>query len=59
MMMIMIMQVLWTDHLSPQMIMFIALAVLDKHRQVLLDLQQFDEVLKVSTKDGSSKASLT
>lgn len=43
------MQVLWTDHLSPQMIMFIALAVLDKHRQVLLDLQQFDEVLKVSS----------
>lgn len=43
-------QVLWTDYLSPQMIMFVALAVIDKHRQVILnDLHQFDEVLKVRT----------
>ncbi|KAI9261467.1 rab-GTPase-TBC domain-containing protein [Phascolomyces articulosus] len=40
-------EVLWTNHLSPHMIMFIALAVLDQHRQVILEsLNQFDEILK-------------
>ncbi|KAI9499374.1 rab-GTPase-TBC domain-containing protein [Zychaea mexicana] len=40
-------EVLWTNHLSPHMIMFIALAVLDQHRQVILEnLTQFDEILK-------------
>ncbi|KAI8149104.1 rab-GTPase-TBC domain-containing protein [Fennellomyces sp. T-0311] len=40
-------EVLWTNHLSPQMIMFVAIAVLDQHRQVILDdLSQFDEILK-------------
>ncbi|KAG0169620.1 GTPase activating protein [Apophysomyces sp. BC1034] len=40
-------EVLWTDHLCSQMLMFIALAVLDQHRQVILDeLHQFDELLK-------------
>ncbi|KAG2224587.1 hypothetical protein INT45_003727 [Circinella minor] len=40
-------EVLWTNHLSPHMIMFIALGVLDQHRQVILEsLNQFDEILK-------------
>ena len=42
-------EVLWTNYLSPHMIMFIALAVLDQHRQVILEsLNQFDEILKVT-----------
>ncbi|KAI9320215.1 rab-GTPase-TBC domain-containing protein [Dichotomocladium elegans] len=39
-------EILWTNHMSSQMIMFFALAVLDQHRQALLNLNQFDEVLK-------------
>ncbi|KAF7726914.1 GTPase activating protein [Apophysomyces ossiformis] len=39
--------VLWTDYLCNQMLMFIALAVLDQHRDVILnDMNQFDELLK-------------
>ncbi|KAI8639229.1 rab-GTPase-TBC domain-containing protein [Parasitella parasitica] len=40
-------EVLWTDHLSDKMILFIALAVIDSHRKTILeDLNQFDEILK-------------
>ncbi|KAI9475688.1 MAG: rab-GTPase-TBC domain-containing protein [Benjaminiella poitrasii] len=40
-------EVLWTDHLSDQMILFIALAVIDMHRkEIMEDLNQFDEVLR-------------
>ncbi|RDA88246.1 hypothetical protein CP532_0319 [Ophiocordyceps camponoti-leonardi (nom. inval.)] len=38
---------LWTDYLSSQMHLFIALAILDKHRDVMIrHLHAFDEVLK-------------
>ncbi|ORX46044.1 RabGAP/TBC [Hesseltinella vesiculosa] len=39
-------EVLWTDHLSHDFILFVALAVLHQHRQALLNLNQFDEILK-------------
>ncbi|KAF1814634.1 RabGAP/TBC [Eremomyces bilateralis CBS 781.70] len=38
---------LWTDHLSANFHLFVALAILEKHRAVILEhLQGFDEVLK-------------
>jgi hypothetical protein len=38
---------LWTDYLSSQFHLFIAVAILEKHRDVIMDhLKQFDEVLK-------------
>lgn len=38
---------LWTDYLSSQFHLFIALAILEKHRNVIMDhLKHFDEVLK-------------
>lgn len=41
------MQVLWTDYYSDQFVLFIALAVLQSHRDVLIRyLMEFDEVLK-------------
>ncbi|CAG8499684.1 5020_t:CDS:10 [Ambispora leptoticha] len=40
-------EVLWTDHLTGQFHIFIALAILDKHRLVIMDhLHNFDEILK-------------
>lgn len=40
-------EVLWTDHLSSGFHLFIALAILEKHRSVIMDhLKHFDEVLK-------------
>jgi len=40
-------EVLWTDWLSGNFHLFIALAVLEKHREVIMEhLQHFDEVLK-------------
>jgi hypothetical protein len=41
--------VLFTDHLSTQFHLFVALAILDQHRNVIMDhLKHFDEILKVS-----------
>ena len=38
---------LWTDYLSSQFHIFIAMAILEKHREVIIDhLKHFDEVLK-------------
>ncbi|KAI9813829.1 MAG: GTPase activating protein [Pycnora praestabilis] len=38
---------LWTDYLSSQFHLFVALAILEKHRDVIMEhLQHFDEVLK-------------
>lgn len=38
---------LWTDYLSSNFHLFIALAILEKHRDVIMEhLKQFDEVLK-------------
>ncbi|KAI4091998.1 MAG: hypothetical protein L6R37_007649 [Teloschistes peruensis] len=38
---------LWTDHLSSNFHLFIALAILEKHRDVMMEhLKHFDEVLK-------------
>ena len=38
---------LWTDYLTSQFHIFIAMAILEKHRDVLIDhLKHFDEVLK-------------
>ena len=40
-------EVLWTDYLSANFHLFIALAILEKHRDVIMEhLQHFDEVLK-------------
>ncbi|KAI1876625.1 hypothetical protein JX265_004151 [Neoarthrinium moseri] len=40
-------EVLWTDYLSSSFHLFIALAILEKHRDVIMEhLQHFDEVLK-------------
>ncbi|RUP44860.1 rab-GTPase-TBC domain-containing protein [Jimgerdemannia flammicorona] len=40
-------EVLWTDHLNREFHLFVALAILDKHRNVIMDhLTQFDEILK-------------
>ncbi|KAK5627426.1 hypothetical protein RRF57_003141 [Xylaria bambusicola] len=42
-------EVLWTDYLSSSFHLFIALAILEKHRDVIMaHLQHFDEVLKYS-----------
>ncbi|OAD77895.1 hypothetical protein PHYBLDRAFT_108322, partial [Phycomyces blakesleeanus NRRL 1555(-)] len=44
---ILLWEVLWTDHLSNQFIMFVALAVLDERRDIILkEMTQFDELLK-------------
>ncbi|KAJ8124335.1 hypothetical protein O1611_g9305 [Lasiodiplodia mahajangana] len=40
-------EVLWTDYLSSSFHLFVAMAILDKHRDVIMaHLQHFDEVLK-------------
>ncbi|CAO3623278.1 unnamed protein product [Cunninghamella echinulata] len=40
-------EVLWTDHLSSQFLLFVALSVLHQHREIILtELGQFDELLK-------------
>ncbi|KAI9824781.1 MAG: GTPase activating protein [Thelocarpon impressellum] len=40
-------EVLWTDHLSSSFHLFVALAVLERHRGVIMEhLKHFDEVLK-------------
>lgn len=40
-------EVLWTDYLSSQFVLFVALAILDKHKDVIMEhLSQFDEILK-------------
>ncbi|KAI8623841.1 GTPase-activating protein GYP7 [Xylariaceae sp. FL1651] len=40
-------EILWTDYLSSSFHLFIALAILEKHRDVIMThLQHFDEVLK-------------
>jgi len=42
-------EVLWTDYLSSNFHLFVALAILEKHRSVIMDhLKHFDEVLKYS-----------
>lgn len=42
-------ETLWTDYLSSNFHLFIALAILEKHRDVIMDhLKHFDEVLKYS-----------
>lgn len=49
-------ETLWTDFLSSSFHLFIALALLEKHRDVIMDhLKQFDEVLKY----GMSSAEVT
>ncbi|KAG1520686.1 hypothetical protein G6F52_007432 [Rhizopus delemar] len=41
-------EILWTNYLTDKMILFITLAVIDTHRNKLLnELNQFDEVLRV------------
>lgn len=42
-------EVLWTDYLSSNFHLFVALAILEKHRTVIMEhLKHFDEVLKYS-----------
>jgi hypothetical protein len=41
-------EVLWTDYYTDGMVLFVALAVLESHRDVILRyLVEFDEILKV------------
>ena len=41
-------EVLWTDHLTRSFHIFVALAILDQHHEVIMDhLHAFDEILKV------------
>lgn len=43
-------EVLWTDYYSNDFVLFVALAVLESHRDMILRyLVEFDEILKVST----------
>lgn len=43
-------EILWTNHLSDNMIIFIALAIIDAHRQTILtDINELDEMLQVSS----------
>lgn len=43
-------ETLWTDYLTSNFHLFVAVAILEKHRDVIMDhLKQFDEVLKYST----------
>ncbi|QSL65991.1 hypothetical protein MERGE_003128 [Pneumocystis wakefieldiae] len=40
-------EILWTDHITSQFHLFVALAILDKHKEIIMDhLKEFDEVLK-------------
>lgn len=42
-------ETLWTDYLTSNFQLFVAVAILEKHRDVIMDhLKQFDEVLKYS-----------
>ena len=50
---------LWTDYLSSNFHLFIALAILEKHRDVIMEhLKHFDEVLKYSTRFSIQQASV-
>ena len=50
---------LWTDYLSSNFHLFIALAILEKHRDVIMEhLKHFDEVLKYSTRLYIQQASI-
>ena len=43
-------ETLWTDYMSSNFHLFIALAILEKHRDVIMEhLKRFDEVLKYGT----------
>lgn len=43
-------EVLWTDYYSSGFVLFVALAVLESHRDMILRyLVEFDEILKVIT----------
>lgn len=46
-------EVLWTDWLTDKMVLFIALAVIDAHRdKIMNELNQFDETLRVRSNDA-------
>lgn len=48
-------EVLWTDYYTNGMVLFVALAVLESHRDVILRyLVEFDEILKVRALSISS-----
>jgi len=51
-------EVLWTDYYTNGMVLFVALAVLESHRDVILRyLVEFDEILKVRSSPPSSRRS--
>lgn len=51
---------LWTDYLSSNFHLFIALAILEKHRDVIMKhLKHFDEVLKYGMFSVRSSSSLS
>jgi hypothetical protein len=51
-------EVLWTDYYTNGMVLFVALAVLESHRDVILRyLVEFDEILKVTFSRVSSFSS--
>lgn len=48
-------EVLWTNHLSDKFIIFIALAVIDTHRQTMLtEIHELDEMLQVKKKKSEN-----
>ena len=50
-------EVLWTDYLSSGFHLFVALAILEKHRDVIMThLKHFDEVLKYGKSVSASAA---
>ena len=50
-------ETLWTDYLTSSFHLFIALAILEKHRDVIMEhLKHFDEVLKYGTSEVVSSA---
>lgn len=52
-------EVLWTDYLSSGFHLFVALAILEKHRGVIMEhLKHFDEVLKYSKSSFSTQIKL-
>jgi hypothetical protein len=53
-------EVLWTDYYTNGMVLFVSLAVLESHRDVMLRyLVEFDEILKVRALSVSSSSSFS
>lgn len=46
-------EVLWSDYLTDKFMFFVALAILDQHRDSIIDyLRSFDEIIKVKIRNS-------